>query len=170
MTSTVADLTATTAQPGTLRWIGLRTARRGDVEVVPRAEAIADRGLTGDRRATRATPGGRRQVTLVQAEHLPVVAALLGRDPVRDPVDPSLLRRNLVVAGINLAALRSRRFTVGEVELEGTGWCHPCSRMEEALGPGGYQAVRHHGGITARIVTGGALHLDDPVVLLPPSD
>ncbi|MFP4310872.1 MAG: MOSC domain-containing protein, partial [Nitriliruptoraceae bacterium] len=93
----------------------------------------------------------------------PVVAALLDRPEV----DAGLLRRNLVVAGINLASLRDRRFRIGEVELEGSGWCHPCSRMEEALGPGGFQAMRGHGGITARVLTSGVLHLGDEVSTLP---
>ena len=126
--------------------------------------ALPGRGLEGDRRAERApSPDARRQVTLVQAEHLAVVARLLGRDEV----DPSLLRRNLVVAGINLLALKDATFAVGEAVLEGTGPCHPCSRMEEALGTGGYSAMRGHGGITARVVEGGALHVGDPVRRLP---
>lgn len=167
----VAELTGTVPRAGRLVWIGLRTARRGPVDEVVRAEAVADVGLRGDRRAQRRPdPRARRQVTLVQAEHLPVIAALLGGDAAHAPLDPALLRRNLVVAGVNLAALRGRRFTIGEVELEGTGWCHPCSRMEETLGEGGYQAVRGHGGLTARVLTGGTLAIDDPVTLRPTDD
>jgi MOSC domain-containing protein YiiM len=122
------------------------------------AEAWADpaSGLAGDRYAT----DGKRQVTLIQAEHLPVVAALLGWS---EPPDPALVRRNLVVAGINLVALKGARFRVGGALLEGTGACHPCSRMEEALGAGGYSAMRGHGGLTARVIQGGMVAVGDAV-------
>lgn len=127
--------------------------------------AICDHGLSGDRSAL-ARPGGRRQVTLMQSEHLPVIAAL-----VRAPeVAPELLRRNLVVSGLNLIAARSLfndqpvRLTIGDqVVLELTGPCEPCSRMEETLGPGGYNAMRGHGGRTARIIEGGLLRVGDRV-------
>ena len=148
---------------GRVQWIGLRPAREVDMVEVDAVEAVAGKGLHGDRymlaSAGVGAGSGKRGVTLIQAEHLPAIAALSGH-PV---VAPAVLRRNLVVAGIPLVALKGRRFRIGDVVLEGTDSCDPCSRMEAALGPGGYNAMRGHGGLTARIVEGGTLHVDDAV-------
>jgi|TARA_R110002096_G_scaffold137276_2_gene290550 MOSC domain-containing protein YiiM len=91
-----------------------------------------------------------------------VIAALANKEEV----SPEALRRNFVVSGINLFGLRNRTFRIGEAVLRGTGICAPCSRMEENLGPGGYAAVRGHGGITADIVTAGQVSIDDQVIPL----
>jgi MOSC domain-containing protein YiiM len=146
--------------PGRLDWIGLRPARRAPMLAAESARLAPGLGLEGDRWAGAAT--GARQVTLVAAEHLAAIAAYLGRDAV----PPESLRRNLVIAGLNLLALKGRRFRIGAAVLEHSGECHPCSRMEGILGPGGYNAVRGHGGITARVLEGGAIRLGDAVVRL----
>ena len=155
MTTTLRALMSQYPRTGRLEWIGLRPARRAALEMPDQAEVNAT-GLVGDRYAGRS---GKRAVTLIQAEHLPVVAALMGQAGV----DPAVMRRNLLVSGINLYALRGERFRVGEVLLEGTGVCDPCSFMEESLGPGGYNAMRGHGGITARVVDPGHIALGDAV-------
>jgi MOSC domain-containing protein YiiM len=121
-------------------------------------ELLEGRGLRGDV-ASRGKIGGNRQVTLLQEEHLSALAGLTGALEVR----PEQLRRNVVVAGINLLALVKLRFAIGDAVLEGTGPCAPCSKMDETLGPGGFQAARGHGGITARVVRGGVIRLSDPV-------
>ena len=149
----VASLTGRFPRPGLLEWIGLRPARRAAVVRVAAAEVEAA-GLLGDH-----APAGPRAVTLIQAEHLPVIAALAGRPEA----PPETLRRNLVVRGINLAALRHRRLRIGGAALEITGPCPPCSRMEEALGPGGYNAMRGHGGWYAGVVEPGAVEIGDVV-------
>lgn len=142
-------------RPGRIDWIGLRPARRAPVQLVGEVLAEAGVGLAGDH--YRSSRNGKRQVTLIQAEHLPVIAVLAGIEGL----DPGLLRRNLVVSGINLLALKDRRFRIGAALFEGTGLAHPCSRMEETLGAGGYNAMRGHGGVTARVLVGGLVRVGD---------
>ena len=106
--------------------------------------------------------GSARQVTLINREHIEVVAKLLGLESI----DPGLLRRNLVVSGINLIALRHQRFRIGEAEFEATAQCHPCVRMEQALGKGTVAAMLGHGGICAKIIKGGVIAVGDEVIKL----
>lgn len=149
----------TLPQVGKVEWIGLRRIRRKDLEVVGEVEASTESGLIGDRYSGE---NGKRQVTLIQQEHLHAVGSMLKQEPI----DPNLLRRNIVVSGINLLALKNKQFQIGEAVLEMTGLCHPCSRMEENLGEGGYNAMRGHGGITARVIKSGMIRTDDGISFL----
>ncbi|PZO00238.1 MAG: MOSC domain-containing protein [Hyphomicrobiales bacterium] len=156
--SPLARLFDAPMRPGRVVWIGLRPLRRAPQQGVEEATLDSEQGLIGDHYSSRT--GGARHVTLIRAEHLTAIAAHLGLDVVA----PEQLRRNIVVSGINLAALKARRFTLGSAVLEATGECHPCSRMEEILGTGGYNAVRGHGGITARVIMGGTVRPGDGIV------
>jgi MOSC domain-containing protein YiiM len=152
------DLLGHFPQDGRIEWIGVRPQRGARPVSVESVRAIANQGLQGDHYGGGAT--GKRHITLIQHEHLAVVARLLAlRDHIDTPipVDPALVRRNVVVSGINLLALKGRRFRLGEAILECTDPCHPCSRMERALGRGGLNAMRGHGGICARVLEGGGL-------------
>jgi MOSC domain-containing protein YiiM len=160
--STLAALLAAPMHPGRVVWIGIRPARREPVIAVRSVIAEAGKGLAGDRHKT--STNGPRQVTLIQAEHLVAIASYLGHASV----DPAILRRNIVVQGINLLAMKDKRFQIGNALLEYTGECHPCSRMEENLGVGGYNAMRGHGGITARILSGGNIALGDSIHVIGP--
>ncbi len=153
---TIAELTERFTQSGTVTWLGIRPERRMEVTIAESIQVTPHGAITGDRYKSRQ---GKRQVTLIQAEHLPVMASVLG---IKE-IDPALLRRNIAVRGINLLALKGHKFAIGSAVLEFTGLCHPCSRMEEVFGAGGYNAVRGHGGITARVISEGIIKLGSSV-------
>lgn len=167
MTSPLRALTASHPRVGRVASIWLRVERAGAMREVPQVLATPGQGLAGDRYGLRVrSPGANhtREITLFQAEHLATLAAWTDHHTV----DPALLRRNLVVSGINLLALRSP-FTAArcawhigdDVQIDITGPCDPCSRMEAALGAGGYNAMRGLGGLTARILRGGLIRVGD---------
>lgn len=155
VTMEMKKLFATMPQVGTIDWIGIRSIRRAALEEVNEVLLTRESGLEGDHYTGKS---GKRQITLIQSEHLDVVASIMKMPNV----DPKVTRRNIVVSGINLLALKNKQFEIGEeIVLETTGLCHPCSRMEENLGSGGYNAMRGHGGITARVLQGGVLRKGD---------
>jgi len=149
----------TMPQKGRINWIGLRPEKGGGLNSVSEAEVKLKTGLVGDHYRGSS---GKREVTLIQAEHLQGVANILGKETI----DPGLTRRNIVVSGVNLLAFKDQHLAVGEVILEMTGLCVPCSRMEENLGRGGYNAMRGHGGITTRVIKGGTIKVGDAVSLV----
>lgn len=162
--SPLQTLLAAVPQRGLVRWIGVRPQSRGEMLALDAVEARREAGLTGDH--ARPGPRNARQVTLIQWEHLAVVSALLGRD-AQQAIRPEDLRRNIAISGINLFSLKGRRFRIGQAILETTGWCQPCARLEDRLGLGTFQAVRGHGGITARVLHGGIIRLNDSLGVEP---
>jgi MOSC domain-containing protein YiiM len=147
---------------GRVEWIGVRPASGQPMREVTEVEAIVTRGLAGDRTAERSRAGSRCQVTFIQAEHLAAMRALLERE-----VSPLQTRRNVVVSGLNLASLKGHTFRIGGAIFEMTGDCHPCTAMESALGPGGYNAMRGMGGITAVVLESGRIAVGDALTAHP---
>lgn len=163
---TLQILSQTMPQTGKLEAIVVRPARRVEAIFIQSTLAIESVGLKHDRlgiQPKNATSISNRQVTLIQAEHIEIVAKLM-----RLPYLPATtLRRNLVVSGINLLAIKPlfkgqmHYLKIGDVLLEITGVCAPCSRMEALLGEGGYNVMRGHGGVNAKVISGGELHVGD---------
>ena len=163
------DLTRRFRSAGRLEAIIVRPSRDLPAEHATAARLVPGRGLLGDRRAERERQGDsarKRELTLIQHEHLPLIAAWCGLESV----DPARLRRNLVISGVNLLAMRSPfadrplRWRIGQDALiQITGPCDPCSLMEKELGVGGYNALRGHGGLTAWVVREGDIAVGDVI-------
>ncbi|RZU33659.1 MOSC domain-containing protein [Blastococcus saxobsidens] len=128
-----------------------------------RLEIRGGTGIVGDRYAGR--PAHRdAQVTVLAAEALEALAAELGVAPV----DPLLARRNVVLRGAEVEALRGQEFTLdcgaGEVRLRGGRPANPCAWMDVVLAPGAHRGLRGRGGVRCAALTDGVLRLG-PAVL-----
>lgn len=144
---------------GTLDRIWIKRMKRGPMDPRESATLRAGRGLLGN-----ANQGGRRQVTILEAERWLSHMAALG-----EHLDPALRRANLLVRGVPLAGTRGRILRVGAVRLRIAGETKPCHQMDEALP--GLQAVMRPdwgGGAFAIVLDDGEIRVGDAVVLEPP--
>ncbi len=145
-------------KPGKVTWLGLTLTKKGDVEPHQELSISLDNAIEGDHSRSK-----NRQVTLIQKENIEQVASFLGKEEI----DPTLLRRNIVISGINLMAFKDKNVQIGEeVVLSITGDCHPCKLMEENLGKGGLSAMWGNGGLTCKVVNGGKIKIGDTVTPL----
>jgi MOSC domain-containing protein YiiM len=122
---------------------------------VESVQAVAGKGLEGDRHfhADGARPG--QALTLVEAEVVEDVA-----------LGPGETRRQLTVRGVGLNELVGKRFRVGEVECYGVELCEPCLHLESMTRPGIIKELTHRAGINADIVVGGTIRVGDAVTEL----
>lgn len=156
--------------PGELCWVGVRPARKAPMVELDSVQALAGSGLEGDHR-TENTLGSGRQVTLISEEYIGQIAHFLSlsRGPeAAAAVHPLLLRRNLVIKGMNLDALRYQQFSIGGAIFEAGALCHPCLRMEALLGKGGIAAMMGHGGLCLKVIQSGHITVGDTVCLHHP--
>ncbi|SEM12401.1 hypothetical protein SAMN04515665_13228 [Blastococcus sp. DSM 46786] len=129
-------------------------------------EVRAGVGIVGDRYAGK--PAHRdAQVTVLAVESLEELAAELGAGPF----DPLLARRNVVLRGAEVEALRGREFSLdcgeGSVLLRGGRAANPCAWMDLVLAPGAHRGMRGRGGVRCAALSDGALRLG-PAVLHSP--
>jgi hypothetical protein len=142
---------------GTVELIVLAAHKEGPVELVSQAEAIAGRGLAGDRYAdgkgTFSNPDGLgHELTLIEAE-----------EAERIGLAPEDARRNLVTRGIDLNALVGKTFTVGGVTCAGRRLCEPCAHLQRLTEPGLLRKLAHRGGLRADILDGGRIAIGDEI-------
>lgn len=127
---------------------------------VDTVEAVAGGGLRGDRYMERKgywTSVDECQVTFIEAEKLEEIATDSGV-----AVGDGQHRRNIVVRGIDLMALRGRRFRVGEALFEFDRPRPPCGYIQKITETGMTRALRgNRGGICARVVQGGHVRVGD---------
>lgn len=143
-------------------------AKAAPMKARRKVEAAPGYGLKGDRygelRGTFTKPrdDGRnapdREVTLIESE-----AILAAKAEQGIVLKPGETRRNLVTRGVPLNHLVGKRFKVGRVVLEGLRLCEPCGHLAKLTGKDVVPVLMHRGGLRARVVKGGTIHVGDAV-------
>jgi MOSC domain-containing protein YiiM len=132
----------------------------GPIQEVAEIEAVAGRGLRGDRYFDEG--GGDHdptlEVTLFSVEGLDAGRAAGDLDITAED-----MRRNLMTEGVTLPELLGQRFAAGEVVLEGLELNPPCAHLQKLAGKPLLKPMIDNGGIRARIVTGGTIHAGDEI-------
>lgn len=130
-------------------------------------EVRAGHGVVGDRYAGAAAHR-RAAVTLIAAEAVEAVAAELGTGPL----DPRATRRNVVLRGVDVDALRGRTIVLdtggGQVRLHAHRPASPCGWMDVVLAPGAHRALRGRGGVRCEPLSDGVLHLGPGTLRVEP--
>lgn len=148
---------------GTVEHVHVAPESGAPVERRESVEAVADRGLRGDRYfdgdGTFSDGSPDRAVTLIEAETVEAVE--------RDydvSLAPGEHRRNVTVRSVPLDHLVGERFRVGDAICEGVELCEPCSYLERTLERRGVaEALVHRGGLRGRVVESGTIAVGDPV-------
>jgi MOSC domain-containing protein YiiM len=145
---------------GRVEAINVAADLEGECRPVEVVEALAGRGLRGDRYFADAPreQGEGRDITLIQAEALEGLHEEHGIE-----LSGAESRRNVLTRGIDLNALVGRRFTVGEAECVGVELCEPCNHLQKMTQPGVLRGLVHRGGLRADVVRGGRIAVGDAV-------
>lgn len=130
---------------------------------------VVDGGIAGDRYCRGAghfsRVGDGHPVTLVAARAVADAERTVGQ-----ALAPGWHRRNVVVEGVDLGAVRGATLAVGDARLTVTRDRPPCAHLESTLGVAGVaDALRGRAGVCATVARPGAAAAGDTVRVAEPS-
>jgi hypothetical protein len=128
---------------------------------VPRIDCVAGHGIRGDR-FYDFQENYKGQITFFSVEVFEKLAEKFGLTNK----SPGVLRRNVIVSGIDLHELIGEEFSIQGVRLHGSGHCKPCYWMDQAFAPGTEDFLKENGGLRAEILTDGAIAVGDAQLVL----
>lgn len=144
---------------GSVEGIFVTPTRGEQMEARAEVRAVPDKGLQGDRYYASTKPtSSTRELTLIEAEAIEGLARDHGIE-----LGLGDARRNIVTRGVPLNHLVGKRFTIGNVAVEGVKLCEPCAHLQSLTQKGVLKGLVHRGGLRARILHEGPITVGDAV-------
>jgi MOSC domain-containing protein YiiM len=127
------------------------------MQPVTEAEAVAGRGLAGDRYFQPVENGDpTAEITLIESEAIEAATTESGVDIRLEDA-----RRNIITSGVRLDDLLGKRFWLGEVMVEALEPNPPCRHLAELAGKPLLKPLARRGGVRGQIVKGGVVGAGD---------
>lgn len=140
---------------------------KSEMRSLNEAVAIAGRGIEGDRYFRGEgtfSPRPQRpdfEITFIEKES---IESFVKKSQL--PFTARQARRNIVTEGISLNDLVGKRFSVGNVLIEGIRLCEPCAHLANISFAETLRGLVHQGGLRAQILRGGRFQVGDPICLI----
>ena len=124
------------------------------MKAVSTVSVEAGAGIVGD----RYHGAKHRQVSVQSLVALAEAGELFGAE-----IAPGLTRRNVTVSAATVPREPGALIRLGPVLLEVVRVAAPCKLLDDTIGPGAQDALRHRGGSICRVLAGGEVSIGDPV-------
>lgn len=150
----MARVSPATSAGGVVQAIYVSPARKIPMRSVPSVEAVAGKGLVGDRyHGTK-----HRHVSVQSAEDLAEAQTVFGA-----PIAHDLTRRNITVSGFAIPTKPGERIFINGVLLEVVRIAAPCTLLDDDIGAGAKTALRRRAGTIFRLLGSGTITVGDQI-------
>jgi MOSC domain-containing protein YiiM len=146
---------------GTVEGIFTTAETGGDIEQRDDVEAVAKRGLRGDRYFSERERDTGNHLTLIEREAVEAIERESGIE-----LAPGEHRRNVETSDVALNHLVGERFRVGDAVCRGVELCEPCSYLQNMTEDGVLSALLHRGGLRAELLESGTVRVGDSVAVV----
>ena len=139
--------------------LGITKDNNKEIEEVNSIEVLANKGVVGDRHFDEYNDPY-NQLTLIEAENIDYYNTKYGLG-----ISYKDFRRNIVTKGIQLNDLIGKKFTIGNVEVEGIDLCRPCKHLTEVLNQSNIlKEFLRRGGLRCQILSSSKINIGDKII------
>ena len=141
--------------------LGITSNNNKKIEEVESIEVLANKGVVGDRHFDNYNDPY-CQLSLIEAENIDEYNLKFGLNiPYLD------FRRNIITKGIKLNDLVGKKFSIGNVEVEGIDLCRPCRHLTEMLDQENIlKEFLRKGGLRCQILSSSKINIGDTINVL----
>jgi len=141
--------------------LGITSLNNQAISQVSSIQVLANQGIVGDRHFKEFNDPY-NQLTLIESENIDNYNIKHGLE-----IPYVNFRRNIVTKGVRLNDLVGKRFTVGEVKLEGIDLCRPCRHLAETLNQDNIiKEFLRKGGLRCHILSSAILKIGDKIKII----
>ena len=141
--------------------LGITNLNNQAISQVSSIQVRANQGIVGDRHFKEFNDPY-NQLTLIESENIDNYNIKHGLE-----IPYVNFRRNIVTKGVRLNDLVGKRFTVGEVKLEGIDLCRPCRHLAETLNQDNIiKEFLRKGGLRCHILSSAILKIGDKIKII----